>query len=112
MIGLYVNERKPSYMNKKVYSISEIKNMVEPLAREYGVESLFLFGSYAKGIADENSDVDFRIDKGDVRGIRFAGLYTDLEEVLGKNVDLVTTASLDESFKKSIAGEEILLYAK
>ena len=46
------------------------------------------------------------------RGIRFAGLHTDLEEVFGKNVDLVTTASLDENFKKSIAGEEILLYAK
>ena len=99
-------------MNKKIYSVNEIKSIVEPLAREYGVESLFLFGSYAKGNADENSDVDFRIDKGDVRGIKFAGLFTDLEEVLEKNVDLVTTASLDEAFRQRIAGEEILLYAR
>ena len=99
-------------MNKKVYSVNEIKTIVEPIARAYGVESLFLFGSYAKGCADENSDVDFRIDKGDVRGIRFAGLFTDLEEVLGKNVDLVTTASLDETFRQRIASEEILLYAR
>ena len=99
-------------MNKKVYSVNEIKSIVEPIARAYGVESLFLFGSYAKGCADENSDVDFRIDKGDVRGIRFAGLFTDLEEVLGKNVDLVTTASLDETFRQRIASEEILLYAR
>ena len=99
-------------MNKKIYSVNEIKSIVEPVAREYGVESLFLFGSYANGSADEDSDIDFRIDKGDVRGIQFAGLYTDLEEVLGKNVDLVTTASLDEAFKQRIAGEEILLYAR
>ena len=99
-------------MNKKIYSVNEIKSIVEPVAREYGVESLFLFGSYANGSADEYSDIDFRIDKGDVRGIQFAGLYTDLEEVLGKNVDLVTTASLDEAFRQRIAGEEILLYAR
>ena len=73
---------------------------------------MYLFGSYAKGIADSESDIDFRIDKGDVRGIQFAGLYSDLEEILGKPVDLVTTSSLDESFRQSIAKEEILIYTK
>ena len=99
-------------MNNKVYSINEIKDIIHPIAHKYGVDAMYLFGSYAKGIADSESDIDFRIDKGDVRGIQFAGLYSDLEEILGKPVDLVTTASLDESFRQSIAKEEILIYTK
>lgn len=99
-------------MNNKVYSINEIKDIIHPIAHEYGVDAMYLFGSYAKGIADSESDIDFRIDKGDVRGIQFAGLYSDLEEILGKPVDLVTTASLDENFRQIIAKEEILIYAK
>ena len=99
-------------MSNKVYSINEIKDIIHPIAHEYGVDAMYLFGSYAKGIADAESDIDIRIDKGDVRGIKFAGLYSDLEEILGKPVDLVTTASLDENFRQSIAKEEILIYAK
>ena len=99
-------------MSNKVYSINEIKDIIHPIAHEYGVDAMYLFGSYAKGIADSESDIDFRIDKGDVRGIKFAGLYSDLEEILGKPVDLVTTASLDENFRQSIAKEEILICAK
>ncbi len=99
-------------MNDKVYTVNEINNIVCPIAQEYGVESLFLFCSYARGIADADSDIDFRINKGAVKGIRFASLYNTLEEKLGKNIDLVTTASLDDSFRERISHEEILLYAK
>ena len=98
-------------MNKNVYSINEIKTIVEPIVGEYGVESLYLFGSYARGEANANSDIDFRIDKGNVRGIQFAGLIADMEEALGKRVDLVTTASMDGAFRQRIANEEILIYA-
>lgn len=98
-------------MTNKIYSVDEIRNIVKPIAQTYGVEALYLFGSYAKGTADSNSDVDFRIDKGLVRGITFAKLYTDLEEVLDKPIDLVTTNSLDDDFKKMISSEEVLIYA-
>ena len=36
-------------MNDKIYSIEEIKNRISPIAMRYGVERVYLFGSYAKG---------------------------------------------------------------
>ena len=99
-------------MNDKIYKIDEIKEKVIPIAKDYGIDALFLFGSYAKGTANAESDVDFRVDKGKVRGIRFASFLLSLEESLNKNIDLVTSASLDSRFLDSIKGEEVMIYAK
>ena len=51
-----------------IYSVEEIKKELF-LVREYGVISFGLFGSYAKGTADEDSDLDFVMDKGDLKGL-------------------------------------------
>ena len=96
----------------KIYTLQDIKELVEPVAQRYGVEAIYLFGSYAKGTASAQSDIDFRIDKGDVRGIKYSTLLLDLEDVLGKSIDLVTSASLDEDFKKRIEDEEVQIYAR
>lgn len=91
--------------------ISEIRETVNRRAREYGAERVYLFGSYARGDANENSDIDLRIDKGEIRGgIALAGLLLDLESDLEAKVDLVTTGSLDEEFLDMIKGEEQLIY--
>lgn len=99
-------------MNNQVYSINEIKDRIQPIAKAYGVDAMYLFGSYARGTAKSDSDLDFRIDKGRVRGLSFARLYCDLEDALDKPIDLVTTNSLDDGFKNSIAEEEVLIYAR
>ncbi|MBO6210611.1 MAG: nucleotidyltransferase domain-containing protein, partial [Schwartzia sp.] len=44
-------------------TIDRIKRMIQPICEKYGVERLFLFGSYARNEATEKSDVDFRIDR-------------------------------------------------
>ena len=94
-----------------MYTIDEIKNIVAPIAKAYGVQRVFLFGSYARGEATKNSDVDLRVDKGNLRGMFALGaLYSDLEDSLGKDLDLLTTGSLDQRFLDQIAGEEIVLY--
>lgn len=91
--------------------IAEIKEAVNRRAEEYGAERIYLFGSYARGDANENSDIDLRIDKGNIKGgISLAGLLLDLEDDLGTHVDLVTTGSLDADFLEQIKGEEQLLY--
>lgn len=91
--------------------ISEIKEVVNRRAKEYGAERIYLFGSYARGDANENSDIDLRIDRGNIRGgFALAGLLLDLESDLGASVDLVTTGSLDTEFLNMIKGEEQLLY--
>lgn len=91
--------------------IEEIRKSVAKLAKKYGAQRVYLFGSYARGDATEQSDVDLRIDKGSIiGGIALAGLCLDLEEELGKSVDLVTTGGLDERFLQAIRSEERLMY--
>lgn len=98
-------------MSNQIYSIDEIQSMVRPIAESYGVERIFLFGSYARGEATPTSDIDFRVDKGQVKGFAFGGLINALSEALDKDVDVVTTASLDQDFLDYISKEEVLLYA-
>jgi len=76
----------------------------------YGAGRIYLFGSYARGDADADSDIDLRIDKGSIRGLQLGGLAADLEDIFGMPVDLVPTGSLDDAFLKSISEDEVLLY--
>jgi predicted nucleotidyltransferase len=99
-------------MPAKKYTIEQIQTIVEPIARKYGVEHVYLFGSYARGDATENSDVDFRIDKGSLKGMfALCGLYTEFEKALQMKVDVLTTGSLEDAFLRKIKKEEVLLYA-
>lgn len=97
----------------KVTTINEIRNKVGILAKEYGAERIYLFGTYARGEERSNSDVDLRIDKGHIKGLfALGGLKADLEESLGLSVDLLPTDSLDDKFLKLIQGEEVLIYGR
>lgn len=96
----------------RVYSIEEIKSIVAPIAAIHDVDRIYLFGSYARGEATPSSDIDLRVDKGRLRGlIALGALYADLEDGLGKKLDLLTTGSLDQKFLQHIAKEEVLIYA-
>ena len=96
----------------KIYTIDEIKSIVAPIAAAHDVDRIYLFGSYARGEATASSDIDLRVDKGRLRGLFALGaLYTDLEDSLGKQLDLLTTGSLDQKFLQRIAKEEVLIYA-
>ena len=52
------------------YTVAEIKEIVAGLAAQYGADRIYLFGSYARGDADQDSDIDLRIDKGAIRGLQ------------------------------------------
>lgn len=92
------------------YTIDELRKIITPLAEKYGAERIYLFGSYARGDEVEHSDIDLRIDKGQIRGLALAGLLVDLEDALGLPVDMLSTTSLDERFLSSIRNDEVLLY--
>ena len=49
-----------------VYTIDEIKAKIEPIAKRYNVSKVYLFGSYARGEEDENSDIDIALELEDV----------------------------------------------
>jgi predicted nucleotidyltransferase len=98
-------------MNKKPYTIDEIKNRISETARQYGVEKVYLFGSYARGEAKPDSDIDLCIEKGGIRTLfELSGFCMDMERVLESKVDVVTTAGMTENFRKEIEQEMELLY--
>lgn len=98
-------------MAVKYDDIERLKEIVAPIARQYGVERIYLFGSYARREMSEQSDIDLRIDKGNLRGLfALGGLHEDLQDALGVRVDLVTTGSLDDTFIRQIKNDEVLLY--
>lgn len=101
-------------MTERVYTINEIASLIAPVAQTYGVGCLMLFGSYARGEAMPDSDIDLRIaDRGELRGLfRLSGFQLDLAEKLSKNVDVLPTDSLSAEFLSKIKNEEVVLYER
>ena len=98
---------------ERIYSISEIASLVAPVARAYGVERVALFGSYARGEARPDSDIDLRIDEGKIKGyFKLAGFYSELEEKFSVPIDVLTTGALDDEFLARIKESEVILYER
>jgi len=64
------------------------------LASEFGVRRIGLFGSYAKGYANETSDIDIVVESERPIGLRFVELADYLEDLLGRKVDVLTPAGI------------------
>lgn len=95
----------------KPYTIKELQRIITPIARQYGVKSVFLFGSYSRGTASADSDIDLKIEKGELSSLfQLSGFRLEIEEALKCTVDLVTSESSDKVFLKMIEKEEVLLY--
>lgn len=103
-----------------VYSVEKISEIIAPIARKYHIPAVYLFGSYARGEAGEDSDMDFLIDTAGTEltsQFKLDALCRDLEEAFGKEIDLVTVSAImqesempsDEDFRKKIMDERILL---
>jgi len=73
------------------------------LASEYGVKRIGLFGSYARGLPTESSDVDIVVEFGRPVGFRFAEFSEHVESLLGKSVDILTPAGIQGIRIKRIA---------
>ena len=103
------------------YTIDEIKRRITPVAQKYNLAAVYLFGSYARGDATAESDVDLLVDLAGstAHGMLLGGLYMDLEEALEVGIDLVTVASLRSPttrnsqlhFRETIAKERMMIYA-
>lgn len=102
--NLVLEDMKPS-----VLTIKEIKNRIRPVVEKHHIKDVYLFGSYARGEANADSDIDIYCSSGDVDSLfKRAGLLRELTQALGKEVDVVTIGTkLKDRFKKNIEEDMI-----
>lgn len=104
-----------------IYTVGEIQNAILPVAIKYGLRAVYLFGSYARSTATEASDIDLIIDTTGTQIkslLQLASVCCDLEEALGKSVDVITVSSLEQkiqrpgekNFRQNVWNEKVNLY--
>lgn len=96
-----------------VYTISQLKNILSPIFGKYDIRKAVLFGSYGKNTPSPKSDVDLLVDSG-LRGLRFVGFLGDIQNAVGKDVDLfdVTHIIPDSLIDHEIQQTGVVLYEK
>ncbi|MBQ6520027.1 MAG: nucleotidyltransferase domain-containing protein [Anaerolineaceae bacterium] len=88
-----------------------IRSIITPIAQDYGVKKIMLFGSRAKGSQTEHSDYDFLITKGNISSLlTYVSFVNSLEDALGTHVDVVTDTSSDQDFIDRINKEAVVIY--
>ena len=95
------------------FSIEELKEIIKPIAKQYGVKKIYLFGSIARGDYDEESDYDFCIDRGKIDCLlEYSSFCYDLQNAIGYDVDIVTTKGAERrpEFLKTIMNEGVVVY--
>lgn len=93
------------------YNVQQLKQIVAPVARQFGVKRVYAFGSYGRNEATVKSDLDIRIEKGAIRSLfELADFRLTLEEQLRIPIDVVTSDMQDKGFLKAITRDEVLLY--
>jgi len=101
-------------MDKKVWTINEIRSEVEPVAEKYNLAKVFLFGSYARGNATPKSDIDLCVEEQGKKLSLFglSALYLDFYDRFGNELDLITRTSIegDTRFKQNIEKEWVQIY--
>ncbi len=106
IISLVENDITPN-----VLTLKQIKDKIKPILNKYGIFEIYLFGSYARGEAKANSDVDIYCEPGKIKTLIDQGkLEEELTKSLGKNVDLIFThTKIDDFFKSQIEKDLIKL---
>lgn len=95
---------------KMVPEIAAKRQEILRIAAKHGVRRVRVFGSVARGEAGPQSDVDFLVDVGPAHSAFFpGGLVADLEELLGRRVDVVEPDGLYPPLKTTILSEAVPL---
>lgn len=95
-------------------STQDIKTTLAEYFKTQPVLKAWLFGSFARGEETPDSDIDVLIvlDKSKPVGLKFFGMYEDLRELLGRDVDLVTERSLAPFARQSVERDRQLIYER
>ena len=95
-------------------STQSMSNKIANYFKTQPVLKAWLFGSFARGEETPLSDVDILVllDHSQPIGLKFFGIWDDLERILDRKVDLVTEGSLEEFARESVEHDKILIYER
>ena len=99
-------------MSANILSLSRIKEIIKPIALKYKVKEIYLFGSYARGEATSESDLDFLVFGGeDFKLTLIFSLAEELREAFQKNVDVFEIHEVNQKsvFYDTIMKERLLV---
>ncbi len=97
---------------QEVLSIQQIVDTVTPIARKYQIESVYLFGSYARGCATADSDLDFIVFGGPTFKLTMIFAFAEeLRAAFQKDIDVfeIHEVNRDSAFYTSIMNERLLV---
>lgn len=91
--------------------LEEIKNKILPILKRYDIKKAGIFGSFVRGEATEDSDIDIlvEIERDDISLLDFVGIKLEIEEAIGRKVDLVEYSAIKPIIKKQILSEEVAI---
>ncbi|GBE54559.1 nucleotidyltransferase domain protein [archaeon BMS3Bbin15] len=91
-------------------NVEEIKNRILPILKKYGVTRAGVFGSVVREEATKDSDIDILVEiDGKMSLFDFAGLKLELEEALGRKVDLGEYSTIKPIIREQILSEEVAI---
>ena len=92
----------------------EYRNKIKEYLKDKPVFKAYLFGSYAREDAQDDSDVDIllELDYSEHIGLEYVQMKIDIEKILKKSVDLVTEKALSKYIKPIVDKEKVLIYEK
>ena len=103
-------ERQERRSVARTTTVAEIREIILPVLRQHGITRAGLFGSVVRGEAGPESDVDILVElNARASLLDFIGVKLDLENVLGRPVDLVQYAAIKPALRDRILREEVRL---
>lgn len=88
--------------------IDRVKDKILPVLRKYDVRQASFFGSIVRGRWDKTSDIDILVRLSDDLSLfDFIGLKNELEDTVGRKVDLVEYETIKEALKERILSEQV-----
>lgn len=99
-------------MIENILTFENITNKIKPIAKKYGVDAIYLFGSYARNEANPDSDLDLLVFGGDDFKLTLIfALAEELRKALKKNIDVfeINEINKNSDFYKTIMQERRLI---
>ncbi|RUM33051.1 MAG: hypothetical protein DSY33_05635 [Archaeoglobus sp.] len=91
-------------------NVAEIKTRIMPILRKYGVRKASIFSSAVRGEMKESSDIDILVEiEKDISLLDFVALKLELEETLGRKVDLVEYDTIKPRLRDRILKEQVVI---